>query len=85
MPSDSGTPPFPGTHISHAIAVLVLGLAFYSKDPDDMGDATNVFLLPGLPLLASFEAVLLARIWDAILGGGAFTSFADTNLIIAKH
>ena len=31
-------------HISHTVVVLVLGLAFYSEDPDGVGDAVNVFL-----------------------------------------
>ena len=72
-------------HISHTVVVLVLGLAFYSEDPDGVGDAVNVFLFLDLSPSAGSEAALLARRWDAIVGGGALTSFADTSLLLAKH
>ena len=72
-------------HISHAVAVLVLGPSFYSKDPESVGDAINIFLFPELPPLAIYEAALLARMWDAIIGGGTLKYFADTILLIAKQ
>ena len=71
--------------ISHAILVLVLGLAFYSEDPDGVGDAISILIFPDLSPSASSEAALLARRWDTILGGGAFTTFSDTSLLLAKE
>ena len=50
-----------------------------------MGDAINVFLFPDLSLLDSSKAALPARKWYAILVGGAFASFADTSLLLAKQ
>ena len=50
-----------------------------------MGDAINVLLFLDLYLLSSSEAALLVRRWDAILGGDALTSFADTSLLLTKQ
>ena len=49
-----------------------------------MGDAINVLLFLDLYLLSSSEAALLVRRWDAILGGDALTSFADTSLLLTS-
>ena len=50
-----------------------------------MGDAINVFLFPDLSPSARSKVELLAKRWDAILGSGALTSFADTSLLLAKQ
>ena len=71
--------------IYHTIAVLILGLAFYSEDLDSMGDAINVLLFPDLSPSAGTEEALLARGWDAILRGGSLISFVDTSLLLAKQ
>ena len=76
---------FRAPHISQDVSILVLGLKFYSEDPYGVGDAINVFLFPDLSPSAGSEAALLARKWDAILGGDALTSFADTSLLLAKQ
>ena len=83
----SRPPPHPGhdQKIFHAVTVLVLGLAFYSEDPDGLGDAINIFLFPDLSLIASSKAELPARRWDNILGGSSLTSFSDTILLLAKQ
>ena len=60
-------------HIYHTIAVLVLGLGFYSKDPDGVGDAINFFLFPDLSPSEGSETALLSRRWDAILGNDILT------------
>ena len=56
--------------IPHAVAVMVMDLAFHTKDLDGVGDTLNIFLLLDLSLSARLEAVLLTRKWDAILGRG---------------
>ena len=70
--------------ISHAAAILVLCLSFYSEDLRGMGGDINTFLFPDLSLSASSKAELLSRRWDFILGSGAFASFADTSLLLSK-
>ena len=49
-----------------------------------MEDAPNIFLLPNLFPSAGLEVALLTRKWDAILGGGTLTSFANTSLLMGK-
>ena len=71
--------------ISYAVAVLVLGLDFYPKDLDGVGDAINVFLCPDLPPSAGSEAEMLLRRGNSILGSGYLTSFADTILLLSKQ
>ena len=71
--------------IPHAIVVMVIVLAFHTKDPDGVGDALNIFLLPDLSPLAGSEAALLTQEWDAILGGGTLTFFINTSLLRGKQ
>ena len=76
---------FRAPRTSHAVAVIVLGLDFYSKDPYGVGDTIDVFLFPDLYPSVSSEAALLTRRWDTILCRGAFIYFADTSLLISKQ
>ena len=39
-------------HIPHAVAVMVMALAFHTKDPDGVGYTLNIFLFPKLSPLA---------------------------------
>ena len=47
--------------IPHAVTVMVMALAFHTKDPDRVGYALNIFLLPDLSTLTGSEAALLTR------------------------
>ena len=69
----------------HAVTVMVMALAFHTKDPYGVGTAFNIFLFPDLSPLAGSEAPLLTRKWGAISGGGTLTSFADTSLMMGKQ
>ena len=62
---------------------MVLDLEFYTKDPDGMENAINIFIFLYLTPAARSKADLLLRCWDTILGGGALTYFADTSILIA--
>ena len=69
-------------NINHSVAVMVLALDFYTKDPDGEGDAINVFLLSDLSPFSGSEAAFLTRRWDVVLGENTFTSFSDTGTIL---
>ena len=71
--------------IPHTVAVMVMALSFHTEDPDGVGDALNILLFPDFSPSSGSEAALLTRKWDAILGGGTLTSFADTSLLIGKQ
>ena len=45
----------------HAVAVMVMDLAFHTKDQDGVGDALNIFLLIELSPSTGSEAALLTR------------------------
>ena len=57
-------------HIPHAVAVMMMVIAFHTKDPDRVEDTLNIFLFPDLSPSAGSEAALLTREWDTILGVG---------------
>ena len=71
--------------IPHAVMVMVMALAFHTKDPYGVGNAFNIFLFPDLSPLEGSEATLLTRKCGAILGGGTLTSFEDTSLLMGKR
>ena len=57
-------------HIPHAVVVMVMVLAFHTKDVDRVKDTLNIFLFTNLSPLAGSEVDLLTRKWGAILGVG---------------
>ena len=59
--------------------------AFHTEDPGRVGRALNIFLFTNLSPLAGSEAARLTRNWDMILGGGTFTYFSDTSLLMGKQ
>ena len=69
-------------HITHSVAAMVLALDFYTKDPNGVEDAINVFLLSDLYPFSGSEAAFLNRCWDVVLGENTFTSFSDTGTIL---
>ena len=72
-------------HIPHAVTVMVMALAFHTEDLDGVGYTLNIFLFTNLYPLAGLEAALLVRKWEAILGGGILTFFADTILLVGNQ
>ena len=71
--------------ISHAVAVMVMVLAFHTEDPYGVGNTLNIFLFLDLSPSEGSEAALLTRKWEAILGCGTLTSFADTILLMGMQ
>ena len=57
-------------HIPHNFVVMVMALAFHTKDVEGVEDTLNIFLFTNLSPLVGSEAALLTRKWGAILGAG---------------
>ena len=75
---------FRSPRTTHAIAVMVMEIAFHTENPDRVGDALNIFIFPDLSSLAGSEVALLTQKWDAILGGVTLTSFVETSMLTGK-
>ena len=67
---------FQEPRISHSIMVMVIALAFHIKDPNGVGDALNIFLLPVPSPIVGSESDLLKSRWGAMLRNNTFTSFS---------
>ena len=57
-------------HVPHAVVIMVMALAFHTKDVDGVEDTLNILLFTDLSPLAGSEAALLTQKWGAILGSG---------------
>ena len=64
---------------------MVMDIDFHTKYLDGVGDTLKTFPMLDLSPSAGSEAALINRNWDAILGGGTLTSFADMILIMCKQ
>ena len=45
--------------VTHAVAVVLLGLHFHTEDPDCVNDTVNIFQFPDLSLSAGSEASMV--------------------------
>ena len=72
-------------HIYHAVAVMVLGLVFYTDELDDVGDAVNIFCSLDLSPSAGYKAAFMVWRWEAFIRGGSLNSFADTSILTVKN
>ena len=61
---------------------MVLVLAFYTKDPDGVGNYLNVILFPVIYPSTGYTEYLLTRIWDTFLGYNTFKSFWDMGSLL---
>ena len=59
------------------MAVLLLGLQFFTKYPDCVKYTVNIFQFPELSLSAGSEASMVTRRWDTTLDTNTLTSYAD--------
>ena len=70
---------------THAVAVILLGLHFYTKDPYCVNDTVNIFQLPDLSLSAGSEASMVTRIWDTAMDANTLTSYTDVSALMKQH
>ena len=59
---------FCAPRINHSIVVMVLALAFYTKDPGKVGGDIEILLFPDLSPSEGSEVALLTHHWEATLG-----------------
>ena len=67
------------------MAVLLLGLHFFTEDPDCKNDTVNIFQFPDLSLSSGSEASMVPRRWDTTLGANTMTSYIDASALMKKQ
>ena len=68
-----------------SIEVVVVALEFYTQYPDGVGDAINIFIFPNLSPSTGYEAALMTRLWDDLLGENNFNYFAETSTLLERQ
>ena len=71
--------------VTHAVAVLLLGLHFHTEDPDCANNTVNIFIFPDLSLSTISEASMVTRIWDTALDANALTSYEDAAALMKQQ
>ena len=71
--------------MTHAVAVLLLGLHFHTEDPDCVNDTVKIFMFPYLSLSAGSEASMVTRRWDTALDANTLTSYADAAALMKQQ
>ena len=66
------------------MAVLRLGLHFFTEDSDCVNDTVNILQFPDIYLSAGSEASMVTRIWDTALDSNTMTSYVDAAALM-KH
>ena len=74
-----------GARVTHAVAVLLLGLHFFTEDHDCINDTFNIFQFPDLSLSAGSKASMVTRRWDTALDANTMTSYADAAALIKQQ
>ena len=67
------------------MAVLLLGLHFFTKDPDCVNDTVNIFQFPDLSLFTGSEASMVTQIWDTALDAKTLTSYTDEAALMKQQ
>ena len=67
------------------MSVLLLGLQFFTEDPDFVNDTVNIFQFLDLSLSAGSEDSMVTQIWDTALDANTITSYADAAALIKQQ
>ena len=67
------------------MAVLLLGLHFFTEDPDCVNDTVNIFQFPDLSLSAGSEVLMVTRRWDTALDANTMTSYVDADALMKQQ
>ena len=71
--------------VTHTVSVLLLGLHFFTEDPDCVNDTFNIFQFPDLSLSAGSEASVVTQRWDTALNANTMTSYADAAAMMKQQ
>ena len=67
------------------MAVLLLGLHFFTEYPDCVNDKVDIFRFPYLSLSAGSEASMVIRRWDTTLDANTMTYYADAAALMKQQ
>ena len=71
--------------VTHTVAVLLLGLHFFTEDPDCVNATVNIFQFPDLSLSAGSESLMVTQKWDTALDASTMTSYADAAALMKQQ
>ena len=71
--------------VTHTVAVLLLGLHFFTEYPDCVNNTVNIFQFPDLSLSAGSEVSMVTRRLDTALDCNTMTSSADAAALIKQQ
>ena len=67
------------------MAFLLLGLHFFTEDPDCVNNTVNIFQFPNLSLSANSKTSMVTRRWDTALDSNMMTSYADAAALMKQQ
>ena len=65
--------------------VLLLGLKFFTEDPDCVNNTVNIFQFPDLSLFTGSEASIVTQRWDTTLDANTLTSYDDSAALMKQQ
>ena len=71
--------------VTHTVAVLFLGLHFFTEYPDCLNNTVNIFQFPDLSLSAGSEASMVTRRWETALDANMMTSYANAAALMKQQ
>ena len=69
----------------HAVAVLLLGIHFFTEDHDCVNDNVNIFQFPNLSLFTVSESSMVTQRWDTMLDSNTMTSYAEAAALMKQQ
>ena len=70
--------------VTHTVSVLLLGIYFFTGDPDFVNDTVNIFQFPDLSLSAGSEALMVTRRCDTALEANTVISYVDAAALMKQ-
>ena len=71
--------------VTHTVVVLLLGLHYFTEDPDCVNDTVNIFQFPDVSLTVGSEALMVTRRLDTALDANTMTSYANADALMKQQ